>query len=368
MDDKTELYKQVITTDNVANYGTAFMAHVNAKRGKRSYTQVQEFEENLRDNLHELIDEIQAGTYRTGDYIVETINDGKKPRIIAKVPYKDRVVQWMLAIWYQPYYLELLSDNTHAAIPGRGIHSALRQAEDYIRKDGNTWVLKLDIRKYFPHIHRATLLEMIREDIEDDNLFEVIKNIILDAPDSIVDDEGTAAQDGIPISNYWSQFMANRYMVEFTRWMETNGYTFCQYMDDIVVFSKDKEQLRRAKFEIEWYMERNLSLSLKANWQIFRPADRGLDFVGYRIFPDKTIIRKDIYLKMTRSLRAIAKKISAEKTKELTESQRCTVMSYLGWVCHCTSETRRFIYFKYFAPILSQTHTPLSHKLTEYFK
>ena len=37
---------------NVATYGNAFIAHANAKRHKKHYASIREFEKNLPENLH----------------------------------------------------------------------------------------------------------------------------------------------------------------------------------------------------------------------------------------------------------------------------------------------------------------------------
>ena len=133
--------RDLITTDNIANYGNALIANANAKRGKKNYYEIPIFEENKDENLNKLCEEFRNGTYRTKGYIISKIEDGssKKVRTIAKVCYKDRVAQWMIALQYQPYYMSILNSHTHAAIPGRGIHTALRETEEYVRVKKYSW-------------------------------------------------------------------------------------------------------------------------------------------------------------------------------------------------------------------------------------
>ena len=359
-----ELIKQTITTKNIATYGNAVIAHANARKGKRMYKQVMEFEKDKEANLRQLVSDMADGTYRTGKYTLACISDGKKPRNIAKVPYRDRVAQWMLAIWYEPYFQAIICDRTHAAIKGRGIHSALKQVEKYIRHDGYKYCLEIDVRKYFPHIDRRILIDKLREDLVDDNIFGIVSNIILDGPESIIDDLGNTHDNGIPIGNYWSQFMANRYMVELNKWMLDKGIVFTQYMDNIEMFANDKQVLRRVRLDLQWELMKMLNLEIKPDWQIF-PVTRGVDFVGYRIFPHKTTLRRDNFLSMRRKMSKILKEL--RNGKVFTDSMRSSVMSYLGTICHCTAGTRHYLYNTIFRDIVALSGIELSKKLRNYY-
>lgn len=364
MNEKINELKNNIRTENVANYGNAVIAHANAKRRKKTYRQITEFEKDTSGNLHKLIEEIADGTYRTSPYTIMTIKDSGKERVIAKVPYRDRVAQWMLAIWYEPYFQEIICDYTHAAIKGRGIHSALKQLEHYIRVDKYKYCLETDIRKYFPHIDRHILIDMLRDDFVDNNLFNIVSNIILDAPDSVVDDFGNTEKNGIPIGNYWSQFMANRYMVDLNIWMLDNGVVFVQYMDDIKVLSNDKQRLRMFFFDLQWELKKTLNLDIKPNWRI-TPVKCGIDFVGYRVYVNKTVIRGSNFINMRRKVSKIRKYVLSGNT--ITDSMISTVMSYLGVVCHCTEGSRKYIYKMVFKDIIDTSGIELSSKLRKYY-
>lgn len=345
--------KNNITLDNIANYGNALIAHANAKRGKKNYYEIPIFEENLSDNLHKLCDQFIDGTYKTSGYIISEIIDGPsgKHRTIAKVCYKDRVAQWMIALQYQPYYLSILHPNTHAAIPGRGIHSALRSTEHYVREDKYEWCLKFDIRHYFESINRTILKQQMEKDIPDAAILRIVCGIIDDAPST-----------GIPIGNYSSQYLANRYLTPFDYWLGTRA-AFVRYMDDVVVFGHTKDELVKLFRDLEWYLLRNLYLEIKDNWQIFRVKDRGIDFVGYRIFPDRTILRKRAF----RDTRRVALNLKRKVTKggELTYSEQCSVMSRLGWIFPCSQGDKKYLWETYFEPIKLTIKPKTKRKLYE---
>ena len=53
---------------------------------------------------------------------------------------------------------------------------------------------------------------------------------------------------------------------------------YIRYMDDIVLFHKNKKELRKIKNEIELFLK-NEGLDLKENWQLFKTESRPLDFL-----------------------------------------------------------------------------------------
>lgn len=331
--------QRAINLDNIANYGNALIAHANAKRGKKNYYEIPIFEKNLDENLHKLCQDFQSGEYRTKGYIISEIEDGtsRKRRTIAKVCYRDRVAQWMIAIHYAPYYLSILHPNTHAAIPGRGIHTALLETERFVRAKHYVWCLKLDIHHYFESIDRTVLKQQMREDILDDTILRIVNNIIDDAP-----------MTGIPIGNYSSQYLANRYLCPFDFWLGERA-DFVRYMDDVVIFGNSRDELVKLFREVEWFLLRNLYLTIKPNWQIFRIAERGIDFVGYRVFPDRTELRKRAFRDTRRVTLSLIAKVN--RGGEITYSEQCSLMSRLGWIFPCTVADKQYIYRTYFTPI-----------------
>ena len=58
-----------------------------------------------------------------------------------------------------------------------------------------------------------------------------------------------------------------------------------------------------------------LKLEIKSNYQIFRVEDRSISFVGYKIYHDYTLIRKNIKHKMCKKVAAM------NKLKHMTYSE-----------------------------------------------
>lgn len=119
-----------------------------------------------------------------------------------------------------------------------------------------------------------------------------------------------------------------------------------RYMDDITIFGRTKDELHALRAEIDVYFRSELKLMLKQNWQVFPTYVRGLDFVGYRIFPNYTLLRKTTCVNFKNKMLAINEKVKDGQL--MNYSDWCSVNSYKGWLKHCDSFR---LQEKYIAPI-----------------
>jgi RNA-directed DNA polymerase len=98
---------------------------------------------------------------------------------------------------------------------------------------------------------------------------------------------------GIPIGNLTSQFFANVYLDPMDHFIvQTLGCApYVRYVDDFVLFGNDNKTLAAWRQEIRDFLV-ELRLALHENKQEIFPTRNGLDFLGYRITPRGTRVRK----------------------------------------------------------------------------
>lgn len=86
----------------------------------------------------------------------------------------------------------------------------------------------------------------------------------------------------MPIGCLTSQHLANFYLGFLDRFtkehLQTRGYA--RYMDDMILWSGDKETLKRARDEIVDFTSERLSLELKT--PVLQRTRHILDFLGFR--------------------------------------------------------------------------------------
>ena len=153
---------------------------------------------------------------------------------------------------------------------------------------------------------------------------------------NIVSFEGQDVDIGLPIGYYTSQWFANWYLLDHFIKEKLHIRCYVRYMDDMIMFGKNKKELKCCLEKIREFLK-TLDLDIKGNWQIFRfdyidkngkRKGRPLDFIGFKFYRDKTILRKPIMYKATR------KASKLEKKEKLTWYDACQVLSYMGYFKH----------------------------------
>lgn len=299
---------------------------------------------------------LKTHTYHTSKYIKFKRKENGKERAIYKLPYfPDRIVHWAIIQQIEPLLLKTFIADTYSAIPGRGLHKAAYKLSKVLRTDSNNcqYCLKLDIRHFYQNINHDILKQLYRRKFKDPELLYILDEII----DSINTAEkadlkyfyGTNQinwQTGIPIGNYLSQYSGNYYLSCLDHFIkeELRIKHYYRYMDDIIILAQNKEELHKYKNIVEKYLRNNLKLFLKTNWQIFSVAARGIDFVGYKFYFNKTMLRKTILLRLSKKLNHIYRKICKGRT--FTYHDFSTINSYLGWIKPCSGKSIYKIHFK----------------------
>lgn len=309
------LFNKIVHKQNLLN------AHNSAKRGKGKYKAVKYVNNNLSACINSIHYSLIDKTFTTSPYIIENRIEKGKQREICKLPYyKDRIVHHAILQVVEPILQKTYIKDTYQSIKGRGIHKAKKRLQEFIKdKRGTRYCLKIDIKKYYPSVDNSVLKALLRKKIKCQDTLYVLDNII----DSI---------KGLPIGNYTSQAFGNYYLSFFDHWIKEVKHIkyYIRYADDMVFFSHSKEHLHTLKKEIESYLNVNLKLIIKENWQIFPTNIRGVDFLGFRFFYGYILLRKSIAKTYLKLIYSIQKK--GVKIKKLQ-----ALMSYYGWIKACNA-------------------------------
>jgi len=304
------IYSKICAIDNLIE------ADKKARKGKLQSIGVRIHDRNREANILALHEALINKTYKTSNYHTFIIHEPKEREIYQLPYYPDRIVHHAIMNILEPIWMSVFTADTYSCIKGRGIHAVVRKLKTALRDRGNTThCLKLDIRKFYPSIDHNVLKNIIRRKIKDADLLALLDSVIDSAP-------------GVPIGNYLSQYFANLYLAYFDHWIkEVKGVKYYyRYADDIVILSDSKDELHCLFSDIKQYLQNNLKLDIKANYQIFPVEARGIDFVGYRFYHTHVLLRKSI------------KKNFAKAVKKAGKYSRQIQSSYYGWAKHCNSK------------------------------
>jgi len=228
------LYETIFSFDNLS------LAARKAQRGKRFKENVAQFNMNLEKELLNLLGELQQQNYQPGEYRSFFIYEPKK-RMISAAPYRDRVVHHALMNVIGSIFEKSFIFDSYANQIGKGTHRAVQRFQTYLRR--YRYVLKCDIKKYFPSIDHEILKQKIRRKIADQKTLWLIDTIIDNSNPQVPvidyfpgDDLLTPIERrrGLPIGNLTSQFFANVYLNDFDHFVkeQLRCQAYVRYVDD----------------------------------------------------------------------------------------------------------------------------------------
>lgn len=368
-----DLFNSICSMDNL------YRAYQNAKSGKGWYKEVKQIEKRPFYYLAGLQYMLKNHLFKTSEYEIFILNEGKKKRDVYKLPFfPDRIAQWAILQVIEPFLVANMTADTYSAIPGKGIQPIVNDLRGYYktkRVDGkkkSVWVpsilltdeentrycYKIDLHHYYQSINHEVLKQKFRKVFKDPELLWLL--------DEIADSINTATEEdlielslsgeievdpntGIPIGNYMSQYSGNFYLSSFDHGVKEELHVkhYYRYMDDVVIFASSKEELHEIHRKVTAYTRDYLHLNIKGNYQIFPTKVRGVDFVGYRFFGEYTLLRKSTAINFKRKMRACRKKM--ENNIPPTYSEWCSFNSYKGWLGNCDSYR---LFKKYMEPLI----------------
>lgn len=368
-----DLFNSICSMDNL------YRAYQNAKSGKGWYKEVKQIEKRPFYYLAGLQYMLKNHLFKTSEYEIFILNEGKKKRDVYKLPFfPDRIAQWAILQVIEPFLLANMTADTYSAIPGKGIQPIVDDLRGHYKtkivdgKKKSVWVpsilltdeentrycYKIDLHHYYQSINHEVLKQKFRKVFKDPELLWLL--------DEIVDSINTATEEdlielslsgeievdpntGIPIGNYMSQYSGNFYLSSFDHWVKEELHVkhYYRYMDDVVIFASSKEELHEIHRKVTAYTRDYLHLNIKGNYQIFPTKVRGVDFVGYRFFGEYTLLRKSTAINFKRKMRACRKKM--ENNIPPTYSEWCSFNSYKGWLGNCDSYR---LFKKYMEPLI----------------
>ena len=112
--------------------------------------------------------------------------------------------------------------------------------QHYKKYGANGYILKCDIRKYFPSIHHDVLKNRLQKIIPDKDILNLLFHII--------DSYQYSPNHGLPMGNQTSQLFALYYLDQLDRFIKEKLQIkhYVRYMDDLVLLSYDKDYLKKS--------------------------------------------------------------------------------------------------------------------------
>lgn len=289
-----------------------------------------QFTKEKEENLDKIRNEILGLTYEPSEYRYFKVYEPKERQIMA-LPFYDRVVQHAVNNVLEPIFNKRFIFHSYACRKGKGMHAASDALQKWLyewqkfHQDEQLYAIKADIHHYFQSINHDVLKAEIRKVIKDAGALVLI--------DRIIDNNGQMPDGiGIPVGNLTSQLFANIYLNKLDQYIKhtLGADNYMRYMDDFIILSPDKEQLRCWLADIERFLRDELQLELNPKTTILA-AKNGIDFVGYKHRATHRKVRPD-------SIKRIKKTIKKYERGNITkEKLQKSIASWTGHAGHADS-------------------------------
>lgn len=304
------------------------------------------FHFDLERQLNHLQDELRDHSYRPGPYRTFEIHEPKR-RLISAAPYRDRVVHHALCGILERLFEPTFVFDSYACRRGKGTHAAVDRFTQFARQ--HRYVLKCDVRKFFPSVDHQVLKTLLARKIKDQDVLWLI-DLIIDhsnpqEPRMVWfpgDDLLTPLERrrGIPIGNQASQFFANVYLDPFDHFVNETLLcpAYARYCDDFVLFHDDKAWLMKARDRCREFLT-TLRLQLHPHKSVVSRVVDGTRFLGYRVFPDHRLLIRENVARVRRRLRTMQRQFVRGDILAAKITER--VRSWIGHACQADTHRLR---------------------------
>ena len=237
-------------------------------------------------------------------HLISKGHSGKKRVVYTFSDYEMIILKYISYLLYD--YDSLFSPNLYSYRKSSGVKEAIRNIST-IKNLNNMYGYKVDIKNYFNSINSKILLDNLKDDISDVDLYNLIHHL-LSNDNAIYNDEiiieKKGAMAGVPIS----AFLANYYIKEIDEYFWNKKLVYLRYADDIIIFCNTKDELiENQQILLKLIKKYNLDINVDKEY-FFEPQDEweflGFSFCGKKIDISKNSLRK-IKAKIRRSARGI---------------------------------------------------------------
>ncbi|MDP3987691.1 MAG: reverse transcriptase/maturase family protein [Candidatus Levybacteria bacterium] len=325
--------------DKIISFPNLLKAYYKARRHKRYRRRLQKMEVDFENRLLIISSSLKNQTYKPKKYHRFVVFEPKMRQISAPA-FIDRIIHHAIINIIEPLFETQFIPNSFACRRNKGTHfGMLKIAECYkifAAKYPIFYVLKCDVKQYFASIDHKILFQLLSQTLTCPKTLQLLKTII--------ESYENLSGKGMPIGNLTSQLFANVYMHQLDLYVRDvlREPNYFRYMDDFIVFSPDKEYLKKLRSQIRDFLCKNLKLSLHPKKANICCAEQGVDFLGYFIKKDVILLRKKTLRRYKKRHKRRLKLLMAYKKKLKKQDELLQLSLFSGNF----SESEQTIYIK----------------------
>jgi len=189
----------------------------------------------------------------------------------------DRFIQQAILQVLQAEWDQGFSEFSFGFRPGRSAHQAIGRAQKYL-KEGYTWVVDLDLEKFFDRVNHDKLMSDVAKKVKDRRILRIIRRFL--EAGVLEHDALHETTEGTPQGGPLSPLLANLLLDGLDRELERRRHRFVRYADDCNAYVRSKRAGCRVMRSVSEYLSERLRLKVnEAKSAVARPWQR--KFLGF---------------------------------------------------------------------------------------
>ena len=275
----TKLMEEILSKENLETARKAVIANKGSAGVDRMT--VNELTKFIEEHGDEVTERIRMRKYRPLPVRRVQIPkpDGSK-RNLGIPSVKDRWLQQAVYQVLNPMFEEVFSDSSYGFRPGRKCEDAIIKALECMN-DGYDWLVDMDLSKFFDNVNQDILMILVHKVIKDPDTESLIRKFL----QSGVLVEGTFEETriGTPQGGNLSPLLANIYLNEFDKELESRGLRFTRYADDCVIYVRSEAAANRVMKSVTRWLEEKLRVQVNVTkTKVCRPNDT--KYLGFSFY------------------------------------------------------------------------------------
>jgi RNA-directed DNA polymerase len=260
--------------------------------------------------------------------------DGGGVRKLGIPTVLDRFIQQAVMQVLQRRWDPTFSQHSYGFRPRRSAHQAVAQAQQYIAA-GHSWVIDLDLEKFFDRVNHDKLMGQIAKRVEDKRLLKLIRAFL----NAGVMENGlvSLSVEGTPQGGPLSPLLSNLVLDELDRELECRGHRFVRYADDCNIYVRSERAGRRVMESITRFITQKLKLKVnEAKSAVARPQERKFLGFSFTIGPDiKRMIAPKSLERFKQRIREITRRAKGVSIKTTMEELASYMRGWRGYFGFC---------------------------------
>ncbi len=317
----SNIYNNLYDLNNIIN------VYNKIKCNTKNKYKIEQFDDYFCINIVNIYNVLKENKYEVGKYNLFIIYEPKQ-RLILNQDLFNKIVNHLVGNELINVLDKSLIDSNVAVRVNKGTSYGIKLVKKYINELSNYYCLKIDIKKYFYSINHNILKDLLNTKIKDKLFLDIVYKIIDSTNEDYIFEYAKKYNIslkkgyGLPIGNLTSQILGIFYLNSLDHYIkeELKIKYYIRYMDDMVLFHKDKEYLKYCLDKIIIYLKK-YDLELNNKTIITKNS---LCFLGYRFYNKKIKI-------LSKNRRRIYKKLRLLKYKDYNKYIK-SLSSYYGYL------------------------------------